>query len=101
MAKPTLGIADQRWLFDNIWGKAYRQRQIVDGVCARLKRGFGLQARSCLACGPVQPSVGERGRLSFDGEARLINEIHLILPSSHPEPATPKSKRMMDTIRLL
>ena len=57
VAKPTLAMADQRWLFDNVWAKAYRQRQIVEGVFARLKRCFGLQARSCRCAAALRSRV--------------------------------------------
>lgn len=47
IAKPTLQMEDRRWVFDKVWAKLYRQRQVVEGVFSRLKNGFGLLAHSC------------------------------------------------------
>ncbi len=47
IANPPSGQIDARWLFDKLWSHPYRQRQIVEGVFAKLKKCFGLQSRSC------------------------------------------------------
>jgi hypothetical protein len=57
VAKPTEQMVDQRWLFDRIWKGPYRQRQIVEGVFARLKGLYGLLACSCRSAASLRARV--------------------------------------------
>ena len=36
IAKPTSQMADQLWVFDKVWRREYRQRQVVEGVFSHL-----------------------------------------------------------------
>jgi hypothetical protein len=42
IAKPRESMVDARWIFDKIWRKPYRQRQVVEGVFNALKNICGM-----------------------------------------------------------
>ena len=56
-AKPTLQMEDERWIFDRIWAKDHRRRQVVEGVFGRLKSLFGLASRSVRSAASLRSRV--------------------------------------------
>lgn len=57
IAKPTEAMIDERWLFDRIWAKKYRSRQVVEGVFSVLKRSYGLLACSVRSAAALRARV--------------------------------------------
>ena len=57
VAKPTEQMADDRWLFEKIWKRPYRQRQVVEGVFSQLKNIFGLLAHSCRSAASLRARI--------------------------------------------
>ncbi len=56
-AKPTQAMELERWEFEREWAKAYRQRQIVEGVFKVLKGSCGLLCRGVRAAAQLKARV--------------------------------------------
>ena len=56
-AKPTAAMEFERWEFDRKWAKAYRQRQVVEGVFKVLKGSCGLLSRGVRAAAKLRARV--------------------------------------------
>lgn len=57
VAKPTAAMEFERWEFERKWAKAYRQRQVVEGVFKVLKGSYGLLCRGVRAAHQLKARI--------------------------------------------
>lgn len=78
IAKPKKNQIDELWLFNKVWAKAYRMRQIVEGVFSYLKRFCGLPCKSIRRVSALRSlvwaSLSIYGLLRFPASASAMPE---------------------------